>query len=93
MVAVSYWRAQDQDPGLTTEIVLVLTARPRLSLVFPPLAALLFEGFLSRFFSHASLERAGRSVGIVATVGRVRPRGGALAKPADDERVPVGGGR
>lgn len=26
MVAVSYWRAQDQDPGLTTEIVLVLTA-------------------------------------------------------------------
>lgn len=25
MVAVSYWRAQDQDPGLTTEIVLVLT--------------------------------------------------------------------
>lgn len=26
MVAVSYWRAQDQDPSLTTEIVLVLTA-------------------------------------------------------------------
>lgn len=26
MVAVSYWRSQDQDPGLTTEIVLVLTA-------------------------------------------------------------------
>jgi len=26
MVAVSYWRAQDQDPGLTTEIVLILTA-------------------------------------------------------------------
>lgn len=26
MVAVSYWRAQDEDPGLTTEIVLVLTA-------------------------------------------------------------------
>jgi uncharacterized membrane protein (DUF4010 family) len=26
MVAVSYWRAQDHDPGLTTEIVLVLTA-------------------------------------------------------------------
>ncbi len=26
IVAVSYWRAQDQDPGLTTEIVLVLTA-------------------------------------------------------------------
>jgi uncharacterized membrane protein (DUF4010 family) len=26
MVAVSYWRAQDQDPGLTTEIALVLTA-------------------------------------------------------------------
>jgi uncharacterized membrane protein (DUF4010 family) len=26
MVAVSYWRAQDQDPGLTTEIVLFLTA-------------------------------------------------------------------
>ncbi len=26
MVAISYWRAQDQDPGLTTEIVLVLTA-------------------------------------------------------------------
>lgn len=26
MVAVSYWRTQDQDPGLTTEIVLVLTA-------------------------------------------------------------------
>jgi uncharacterized membrane protein (DUF4010 family) len=26
LVAVSYWRAQDQDPGLTTEIVLVLTA-------------------------------------------------------------------
>jgi uncharacterized membrane protein (DUF4010 family) len=26
MAAVSYWRAQDQDPGLTTEIVLVLTA-------------------------------------------------------------------
>ncbi len=26
MVAVSYWRGQDQDPGLTTEIVLVLTA-------------------------------------------------------------------
>lgn len=26
MAAVSYWRAQDQDPGLTTEIVLVLTS-------------------------------------------------------------------
>lgn len=26
MVAVSYFRSQDQDPGLTTEIVLVLTA-------------------------------------------------------------------
>ena len=26
MAAVSYWRSQDQDPGLTTEIVLVLTA-------------------------------------------------------------------
>lgn len=26
MVGVSYWRAQDQDPGLTTEIVLVLTS-------------------------------------------------------------------
>lgn len=26
MVAVSYWRSQDQDPGLTTEIVLVLTS-------------------------------------------------------------------
>jgi len=26
MVAVSYWRSQDQDPGLTTEIVMVLTA-------------------------------------------------------------------
>ena len=26
MAAVAYWRAQDQDPGLTTEIVLVLTA-------------------------------------------------------------------
>ena len=26
MVAVSHWRAQDQDPGLTTEIVLVLAA-------------------------------------------------------------------
>jgi uncharacterized membrane protein (DUF4010 family) len=26
MVTVSYWRRQDQDPGLTTEIVLVLTA-------------------------------------------------------------------
>ena len=26
IVAVSYWRSQDQDPGLTTEIVLVLTA-------------------------------------------------------------------
>lgn len=26
MVAVSYWRSMDQDPGLTTEIVLVLTA-------------------------------------------------------------------
>ena len=26
MVAVSYWRSQDQDPGLTTEIVLLLTA-------------------------------------------------------------------
>ena len=26
MVAISYWRAQDRDPGLTTEIVLVLTA-------------------------------------------------------------------
>ena len=25
MVAVSYWRSHDQDPGLTTEIVLVLT--------------------------------------------------------------------
>lgn len=25
MVAVSYWRSRDQDPGLTTEIVLVLT--------------------------------------------------------------------
>ena len=24
MVAVSYWRAQDQDPGLTTEIVLAI---------------------------------------------------------------------
>lgn len=26
LVAVSYWRSQDQDPGLTTEVVLVLTA-------------------------------------------------------------------
>lgn len=26
MVAVSYWQTRDQDPGLTTEIVLVLTA-------------------------------------------------------------------
>ena len=26
MAAVSYWRSQDQDPGLTTEIVLVLAA-------------------------------------------------------------------
>jgi uncharacterized membrane protein (DUF4010 family) len=26
MVAVSYWRSRDQDPGLTSEIVLVLTA-------------------------------------------------------------------
>ena len=26
LAAVSYWRAQDEDPGLTTEIVLVLTA-------------------------------------------------------------------
>ncbi len=26
MVAVSYWRSQDQDPGLTTEIALVLTS-------------------------------------------------------------------
>jgi uncharacterized membrane protein (DUF4010 family) len=26
MVTVAYWRSQDQDPGLTTEIVLVLTA-------------------------------------------------------------------
>jgi uncharacterized membrane protein (DUF4010 family) len=26
LVAISYWRAQDEDPGLTTEIVLVLTA-------------------------------------------------------------------
>ena len=26
MAAVSYWRSQDQDPGLTTEIVLILTA-------------------------------------------------------------------
>ncbi len=26
MAAVSYWRSQDQDPGLTTEVVLVLTA-------------------------------------------------------------------
>lgn len=26
MVAVSYWRIRDRDPGLTTEIVLVLTA-------------------------------------------------------------------
>ena len=68
-------------------------ARIAFALLVLALAALLFEGFLSRFFSHASLERAGRSVGIVATVGRVRPRGGALAKPADDERVPVGGGR
>ncbi|MEY3143096.1 MAG: hypothetical protein RLY21_1589 [Planctomycetota bacterium] len=68
-------------------------ARIAFALLVLALAALLFEGFLSRFFSHASLERAGRSGGIVATVGRVRPRGGALAKPAGDERVPVGGGR
>ena len=27
MATVSYWRSQDQDPGLTTEIVLILTAR------------------------------------------------------------------
>ncbi len=26
MVAVAYWRGHDQDPGLTTEIVLILTA-------------------------------------------------------------------
>jgi hypothetical protein len=52
-------------------------ARIAFALLVLALAALLFEGFLSRFFSHASLERAGRSVGIVATVGRVRPRGGA----------------
>lgn len=56
-------------------------------------AALLFEGFLSRIFSHASLERAGRSGEIVATVGRVRPRGAAGVKPPASERVPIGGGR
>jgi hypothetical protein len=56
------------------------------------LAALLFEGFLSRIFSHASLVRAGKSGEIVETVGRVRPRGGA-ARPSQSERVPVGGGR
>ena len=40
LVSVSYWRAQDKDPGLTTEIVLVLTALlGGLSIQSPQLAA------------------------------------------------------
>ena len=69
------------------------TARIAFLLLVTALAALLFEGFLSRLFSHASLERAGRSDGFVATVGRVRPRGGAGLRPSASDRVPVGGGR
>lgn len=69
------------------------TARLAFVLLVVALAALLFEGFLSRVFSHASLERAGRSDGVVATVGRVRPRGGAGVRPQGGERVTVGGGR
>lgn len=69
------------------------TARLAFLLLVVALAALLFEGFLSRLFSHASLERAGRSGGMVATVGRVRARGVAGARSASGERVPVGGGR
>ena len=38
------------------------------------LAVLLVEGFLSRLFSHASIARAGRGDGGIATVGRVRER-------------------
>lgn len=69
------------------------TARIAFLLLVVALAALLFEGFLSRLFSHTSLERAGRSDGVVATVGRVRPRGGPASRPSSSDRVPVGGGR
>jgi hypothetical protein len=63
------------------------------------LAALLFEGFLSKLFSHASLERAGRSSGFVATIGRIGQRGGAQQlqqqadRKKDQDRVPAGGRR
>jgi hypothetical protein len=74
-------RSREGDGGRIPFLLLVLA-----------LAALLFEGFLSRIFSHASLVRAGKSGEIVETVGRVRPRGGA-ARPSQSERVPIGGGR
>ena len=43
------------------------------------LAVLLVEGFLSRLFSHASIARAGRGDGGIATVGRVRGKRAASA--------------
>ena len=57
------------------------------------LAALLFEGFLSRVFSHASLARSGSDTELVSTVGRVRPRGSGAVRAAVGQAEPAGGRR
>ena len=57
------------------------------------LAALLFEGFLSRVFSHASLARSGSNTELVSTIGRVRPRGSGAARAAAAQAEPAGGRR
>jgi hypothetical protein len=57
------------------------------------LAALLFEGFLSRVFSHASLARSGTNTELVSTIGRVRPRGSGAARTAVGQAEPAGGRR
>lgn len=63
-----------------------------LVLVFA-LAALLFEGFLSRVFSHASLARSGSNTELVSTIGRVRPRGLGAGRAAVGQAEPAGGRR
>jgi hypothetical protein len=57
------------------------------------MAALLFEGFLSRMFSHASMARAGSIGGVVSTIGRIRPRSSAPQRLASESREPIGGRR
>lgn len=62
-------------------------------LLVAALAAMLVEGFLSRVFSHASLERAGRSTGFISTIGRVQARGTTQPRTPVRERAAAGGGR